>query len=112
MQRLADFLDGIARATASIVRWLALIMVLVQFAIVVGRYVFGVNSIAAQESVLYMHATLFMLGAAYTLTSGNHQSTREGAETKALQPAGPLPAHQNKYAQNPQSNWPLHASPQ
>jgi len=27
------------------------------------------------------------LGAAYTLTSGNHQSTREGAETKALQPA-------------------------
>ena len=27
------------------------------------------------------------LGAAYTLTSGNHQSTREGAETKHLQPA-------------------------
>lgn len=27
------------------------------------------------------------LGAAYTLTSGNHQSTREGAETKPLQPA-------------------------
>lgn len=27
------------------------------------------------------------MGAAYTLTSGNHQSTREGAETKALQPA-------------------------
>ncbi len=27
------------------------------------------------------------LGAAYTLTSGNHQSTREGVETKALQPA-------------------------
>lgn len=27
------------------------------------------------------------LGAAYTLTSGNHQSTREGSETKALQPA-------------------------
>ncbi len=27
------------------------------------------------------------LGVAYTLTSGNHQSTREGAETKHLQPA-------------------------
>jgi TRAP-type mannitol/chloroaromatic compound transport system substrate-binding protein len=39
------------------VRWLALMMVLVQFAIVVGRYVFGVNIIAVQESVLYMHAT-------------------------------------------------------
>ena len=72
MQRLADFLDGIARVTASIVCWLALLMVLVQFGIVVGRYVFGVNSIAAQESVLYMHATLFMLGAGYTLLVDKH----------------------------------------
>ncbi|WP_322990913.1 TRAP transporter small permease subunit [Hoeflea sp.] len=72
MQRLADFLDGVSRVTASIVRWLALLMVLVQFAIVVGRYVFGVNSIAAQESVLYMHATLFMLGAGYTLLVDKH----------------------------------------
>jgi hypothetical protein len=55
-----------------VVRWLALTMVLVQFAIVVGRYVFGVNSIAAQESVLYMHATLFMLGAGYTLLVDKH----------------------------------------
>lgn len=72
MQRLADFLDGISRVTASIVCWLALLMVLVQFGIVVGRYVFGVNSIAAQESVLYMHATLFMLGAGYTLLVDKH----------------------------------------
>jgi len=72
MQRLADILDGISRATASVIRWLALLMVLVQFAIVVGRYVFGVNIIAVQESVLYMHATLFMLGAAYTLLVDKH----------------------------------------
>jgi TRAP-type mannitol/chloroaromatic compound transport system permease small subunit len=72
MQRLADILDGVSRVTAGIVRWLALTMVLVQFTIVVGRYVFGVNSIAAQESVLYMHATLFMLGAGYTLLVDKH----------------------------------------
>lgn len=72
MQRLADFLDGVSRVTAGMVRWLALVMVLVQFAIVVGRYVFGVNSIAAQESVLYMHSTLFMLGAGYTLLVDKH----------------------------------------
>ena len=72
MQRLADSLDAISRGTANIVRWLALLMVLVQFAIVVGRYVFGVNSIAVQESVLYIHATLFMLGAAYTLLVDKH----------------------------------------
>lgn len=72
MLRIADFFDNINRATASVIRWLALLMVLVQFAIVVGRYVFGVNSIAAQESVLYMHATFFMLGAGYTLLVDKH----------------------------------------
>ncbi|UWQ74629.1 TRAP transporter small permease subunit [Leisingera sp. M658] len=72
MRRVANALDGINRGLANVVRWLALIMVLTQFAIVVGRYVFGVNSIAAQESVLYMHATLFMLAAGYTLLVDKH----------------------------------------
>jgi TRAP-type mannitol/chloroaromatic compound transport system permease small subunit len=72
MLRIADFFDEINRVTARVIRWLALLMVLVQFAIVVGRYVFGVNSIAAQESVLYMHATFFMLGAGYTLLVDKH----------------------------------------
>ncbi|HMQ58245.1 MAG TPA: TRAP transporter small permease subunit [Rhizobiaceae bacterium] len=65
-------MDGIARMTGAVVQWLALAMVLVQFAIVIGRYVFGVNSIAVQESVLYMHATLFMLGAAWALQVDKH----------------------------------------
>ncbi len=72
MLRLADSLDMISRLTASVIRWLALVMVLVQFGIVVGRYVFGYNIIAVQESVLYMHAALFMLGAGYTLLVDKH----------------------------------------
>lgn len=72
MLGLADAIDGMNRAVAAGVRWLALLMVLVQFCIVIGRYVFGVNSIAAQESVLYMHATLFMLGAGFTLLVDKH----------------------------------------
>ena len=69
---LANAIDEMNRAVASVIRWLALIMVLVQFCIVIGRYVFGFNSIAAQESVLYMHATLFMLGAGFTLLVDKH----------------------------------------
>ena len=72
MERAADLLDGLSRGVASVVRWLVLLMVLIQFAIVVGRYVFGVNSIAVQESVLYLHATFFMLGAGYTLLVDKH----------------------------------------
>ncbi|MBY4891893.1 TRAP transporter small permease subunit [Rhodobacteraceae bacterium N5(2021)] len=72
MLALANGIDRINRAIAAGVKWLALIMVMVQFCIVIGRYVFGYNSIAAQESVLYMHATLFMLGAGYTLLVDKH----------------------------------------
>ena len=72
MSRTIAILDGIAAATGASVRWLALGMLLLQFLIVVGRYVFGVNSIALQEGVLYLHATLFMLGAGYTLLVDGH----------------------------------------
>ena len=72
MTRLADALDKVNLGVAWVVRWLALAMMVVQFAIVVGRYAFGVNSIAAQESVLYMHAALFMLAAGYTLLVDKH----------------------------------------
>lgn len=72
MERIATLIDRINTTTAHLVRWLALFMVLMQFFIVLGRYIFGVNSIAAQESVLYMHATLFMLGAGYTLLVDKH----------------------------------------
>lgn len=72
IERIADSLDSINQRIANVVRWLVLLMVLVQFAIVVGRYVFGVNSIAMQESVLYMHASLFMLAASYTLLVDKH----------------------------------------
>jgi TRAP-type mannitol/chloroaromatic compound transport system permease small subunit len=51
---------------------LALIMVLVQFAVVVLRYVFAFGSLPMQESIWYMHAILFMLGAGYTLLMNAH----------------------------------------
>jgi TRAP-type mannitol/chloroaromatic compound transport system permease small subunit len=54
------------------IAWLALIMVLVQFAIVLLRYVFSINSVAVQESVTYMHAAIFMLAAGYTLLEDGH----------------------------------------
>ncbi|MEX0760347.1 MAG: TRAP transporter small permease subunit [Tistlia sp.] len=65
-------LDGINRAVGSAVRWLALLMVLLQFAVVLLRYVFGVSFIFLGEGVLYLHAALFMLGAGYTLLVDGH----------------------------------------
>lgn len=86
MQRIAAGIDQFNTTLARLIRWLALGMVLIQFYIVLGRYVFGVNSIAAQESVLYLHATLFMLGAGYTLLVDKH--VRVDVFYSKLGPAG------------------------
>ena len=72
MHYLIKVLDGFGRVFGLAVRWLALAMLLIQFAIVVARYVFGLSDVAVQESVLYLHAALFMLGAGYTLLVDGH----------------------------------------
>ena len=69
---LADGIDRINAAIGRAAAWCCLFIVLVEFAIVVLRYAFGVGSIAAQESVLYAQAALFMLAAAWTLQTGGH----------------------------------------
>ena len=72
MLRLADLLDWINRIIGNVVMWFALAMVLLQFLLVLARYVFGVSSIFYSEGVLYLHAMIFMLGAGYTLLLQGH----------------------------------------
>ncbi len=69
---IARGIDGFNSGLGRLLAWLALAMVLVQFMVVVMRYVFGVGSIFMQESLLYMHSILFLLGSGYTLLHGGH----------------------------------------
>lgn len=69
---VADALDAVTRWVGWTVAWLSALMVVVTFAVVVLRYAFDIGWIAMQESVTYMHATLFMLGAAYALQLDGH----------------------------------------
>jgi len=64
--------DRINRSAGRAVAWLSLVMVLVTFIVVLLRYMFDLGSIAMQESVTYMHAALFMIGASYTLQRDGH----------------------------------------
>lgn len=62
------FIGRIGLAT----RYLSLLLV-INTALVVGlRYVFNWSPIALQEIMTYLHASLFMLGAAYTLQQDGH----------------------------------------
>ncbi len=65
MRRLVD---GFERG----VHFLTLLMVLITFAVVILRYGFDLGWIAMQESVSYLHAANFMLGAAFTLRHDAH----------------------------------------
>ncbi len=70
--RLSRRLDAFSAAIGRVVAWLLVPMLLLAAGLVVARYAFGVGSIALQESVLWMHASLFMLGSAWTLQQGKH----------------------------------------
>src|SRR5246127_2167181 len=69
---IADEIDRITAAGGRIAPWCALYVVLAEFAVVVLRYALGFGSIRLQESVVYAHAGLFMLAAAWTLQTGGH----------------------------------------
>ena len=67
-----NLFDRTSIAAGMLVSWLTLVMVLVTFVVVVMRYVFDAGAVWLQESVIWMHAVVFMLGAAYTLQQEEH----------------------------------------
>ena len=70
--RIAEEIDRITAAIGRIATWCSLYVVVAEFAVVVLRYALGFGSIRLQESVLYAHAGLFMLAAAWTLQTDGH----------------------------------------
>lgn len=72
MLRIADLIDSLTRAVGRGAAWLAPVIVLVQFVVVIMRYVLDIGSIWLQESILYAHAALFLLAAAWVLRLDGH----------------------------------------
>ena len=58
--------------TGRAVSWLSLLMVVVTFGVVVLRYGFNLTWVAVQESVIYLHAMVFLMAAAWTLSEDGH----------------------------------------
>lgn len=70
--RVASALDRLNLAIGVGVAWLVPLMAISTAIIVVLRYGFGIGAIALQEAVIYMHSTVFMLGAAMALQRDEH----------------------------------------
>ena len=65
---ISKFIDGLGRVT----RYLGLILVINTALVVALRYIFNWSPIALQETMTYLHTSLFMVGAAYTLKHNGH----------------------------------------
>lgn len=60
--------DRIGQAIA----WLTLLMVLITFAVAILRYVYAIGWVWLQESYVWLHGVVFMVGAGYTLLHNAH----------------------------------------
>lgn len=69
---MIHFIDGANRLIGLAVCWLLAGLVLIELAVVLLRYVFGIGFVWLQELVLYQHAAVFMLASAYVLGRDGH----------------------------------------
>jgi len=72
MHNIIKQINNFIEWTGRTISWLTLGMVLMTFIVVFLRYAFNIGWIALQESISYMHALVFLVGAAYTLQHNEH----------------------------------------
>ena len=66
------WVDALSELAGRLAALMALALVALVFGLVVARYGLGVGSVAAQEAVLWLHASIFLLGLSYALRHGAH----------------------------------------
>lgn len=72
VERLCAPIERVVRIIGRASLYLIMAMAAAQFGIVILRYVFGLNFIAMQESVTYMHGAVFLLAGGYALLTDDH----------------------------------------
>lgn len=71
-ERLAARMDGVAESVGRSVAWLTVALAVIGLAVVVLRYGFDKGFMWMQELLVWCHAAVFMLGAAYALRHDGH----------------------------------------
>lgn len=72
IKRFVGLIDGMNEWVGRTVAWLTLLMVSVTFFVAIARYGFAFGKVWLQESYVWMHGAVFMLGAGYTLLHNGH----------------------------------------
>jgi len=66
------FVEKLSEFTGKCVAWLALVMSVLMFLVVLLRYAFDLGWIGLQQSVTYLYGVFFLLGIAYTQKHHGH----------------------------------------
>ncbi len=72
MRKIVRWLERFSEATGEIMAFLAILLVLNVFLVVILRYAFDFGTIWMQELYVWIHATIFLAGAGYTLNQDAH----------------------------------------
>ena len=72
LARFVGFVDKLMETVGRGVAWLTLAMVLTTFLVVVMRYGFALGWVWMQETYVWLHGIVFMIGAGYTLLHDDH----------------------------------------
>ena len=72
MKKLSSFLNIVNRYAGYLCAFLVVLMVVNVFLVVILRYLFGISFIWMQETYVWMHAYIFMVGAGFTYLNDDH----------------------------------------
>ena len=72
MLSLAAAIEAVNDRIGRFVAWGILVIVLLQFVVVIQRYVFGIGSVWVQETITYVYATVFMAATGFTFVRDGH----------------------------------------
>ncbi|MER2606154.1 MAG: TRAP transporter small permease subunit [Siculibacillus sp.] len=72
MSRTVALIEAVNDRVGRFVAWGILAIVMIQFAVVIMRYVFGFGSVWVQEAITYVYATVFMGAAGFAFVRDGH----------------------------------------
>lgn len=72
ISRIADIIDTLNEYAGRTISWLVPLMVLNTFAVAILRYVFDLGWVWLQETYVWFHGAIFMIGVGYTLLHEGH----------------------------------------
>ena len=70
--KISSLFDKINEFVGKNISWFIILMVVVQLAIVMSMYIYGIGFLKLQELLIYLHGSLFTLAAGYTLLKDEH----------------------------------------